>query len=319
MKNLFYLITITLLLASCSSPLDKPIVEPLTVEELRSVSEKDTSFIEFYEGIQNFRQSFFAEDINQVKYGDISYNQLRDYIEYRSDTTFTKPIIEKSTEEWNNKFGDYEHKLDSIKNYWQNYLDENSLMSYVDIEFDHIDKDYYSYNNDVKNVNLALKLTPLKGTIQQISFTYKIKSKLLSDESESIYSSILDDNRGSCITTSPFSKSVVRYWEVNYTLEKKLKYMSTAEFKRDYDITFEVSKIRVNNNNISEDDLLVPSVVEDYLNYPSLYEDDVIKYFFNPDYVSYWEYIEKAIDNELKIKDEKCYNFIKAVSDFEND
>ena len=104
MKNLFYLITITLLLASCSSPLDKPIVEPLTVEELRSVSEKDTSFIEFYEGIQNFRQSFFAEDINQVKYGDISYNQLRDYIEYRSDTTFTKPIIEKSTEEWNNKF-----------------------------------------------------------------------------------------------------------------------------------------------------------------------------------------------------------------------
>ena len=33
----------------------------------------------------------------------------------------------------------------------------------------------------------------------------------------------------------------------------------------------------------------------------------------------YWEYIEKAIDNELKIKDEKCYNFIKAVSDFEND
>jgi len=319
MKNLLYLVIIAALLSSCNSPLDKPIVEPLTVDELRSVSKKDTSFIEFYEEIQNFRQSFFIEDINQVKYGDISYKQLQKYIEYRTDTTFTKPIIEKSTAEWNDKFGNYKYQLDSLENYWQKYLDENSLLSYVNIQFDHINKERYSYNNDVKNVNLALKLTPLKGMIQQISFTYKIKSKLRSDESESIYSSILDDNRGSCILTSPFSKSVVRYWEVNYTLEKKLKHMSTAEFKRDYDITFEVSKIRVNNKNITEDDLLVPSVMEDYLRYPTLYADDVIKYFFNPNYVSEWQYIGKAIENELRVKDEKCYNFNKAVSDFEED
>jgi hypothetical protein len=319
MKNLFYLLIISLLLASCSSPLDKPIVEPLTVEELRSVSKKDTSFIEFYEVIQNFRKSFFIEDVNQVKYGDISYKQLQKYIAYSADTTFANPIIEKSTAEWNEKYGNYEHELDSLKNYWQKYLKENSLMSYVKIEFDHIDKERYSYNNDIKDVNLALKLTPLKGKIQQVSFVYKIKSKLQSDESENIYESIFDDNRGSCILTSPFSKAVVRYWEVNYTLEKKLKYMSTAEFKRDYNIIFEVSKIRVNNKNISEDDLLIPSVMEDYFKYPSLYEDDVIKYYFNPAYVSDWEFIRKAIDNELRNKDEKCYNFIKAVSEFEED
>jgi hypothetical protein len=319
MKNILYLLTITLLLASCSSPLDKPIVEPLTVEELRSVSKKDTSFIEFYEEIQGFRKSFFVEDLNQVKYGDISYKQLQKYIAFGDDTTFTKPIIEKSTAEWNEKYGNYEHELDSLKLYWQNYLKENSLMSYVKIEFDHINKERYSYNNDIKDVNLAFKLTPLKGKIQQVSFSYKIKSKLQSDETESIYASILDDNRGSCILTSPFSRPVVRYWEVNYTLEKKLKYMSSAEFKRDYNIVFEVSKVRVNNKNISEDDLLIPSVMENYLNYPTLYEADVIKYYFNPDYVSYWEYIRKAIDNELRTKDEKCYDFIKAVSEFGED
>ena len=120
MRNLFYLLTITLLLASCSSPLDKPIVEPLTVEELRSVFEKDTSFIEFYEEIQDFRKSFFIEDLNQVKYGDISYKQLQKYIAYEADTAFTRPIIEKSTAEWNEKYGNYEHELDSLKNYWQN-------------------------------------------------------------------------------------------------------------------------------------------------------------------------------------------------------
>ena len=316
MKDLLYFAIITLLFASCNRPLDKPIVEPLTVEELRTVSKKDTSFIEFYKEVQNIRKSFFVEDINQVKFGDISYKQLQKYIAYRSDSTFTKPIIEKSRVVWNEKYGSYEHKLDSLKKYWRKYIDENSLISYVNIEFDHINKEYYSYSGGVKDVNLALKLTPLKGTIQQMSFIYKIKSKLRSDESESIFSSTFNDNRGSCILTSPFSSPTVRYWGVNYTLEKKLKHITTADFKRDYDITFEVSKIRVNNKNISEDDLLVPKVMKDYLKYPILYEDDAIKYFLNPDYVSYQDYIRKTIDNELRVKDEKCYSFLEAVYTF---
>lgn len=95
--------------------------------------------------------------------------------------------------------------------------------------------------------------------------------------------------------------------------------MTSAEFKRDYDITFEVSKIRVNNKNVSEDDLLIPEVMGKYLKYSALYEDDVIKYFFNSDYVSYWDYIKKAIDNELRIKDEKCYSFLEAVYAIEED
>lgn len=316
MKKYLYLLIITTSFACCNRPLNKPIVEPLTVDELRSVTKKDTTFIDFYENIQGFRQSFFSEDINQVKYGDISYNQLKKYIAYVNDTTFTKPIIAKAETEWNEKYNKYSQKLDSLSNYWKKYLEENSLESYVNIEFDHIDKDYYTYSDDIKDVNLAFKLTPLKGTIQQISFFYKIKSKLEADENESIYSSVFDDKRGSCITTAPFSKTVVRYWGVNYTLEKTLEYKSSAEFIRDYDITFEITKIRVNNKNITEDDLLVPEVIKNYFRYPSIYEDDVIKYFFNSEYIPKWEYIENAIDNVLKKKDEKCHNFLNAVSEF---
>lgn len=316
MKKLIYLFVIAVFLGSCNNPLNKPIVEPLTVEELRSASKKDTSFIEFYEEIQEIRKSFFTEDINQVKYGDISYKQLKKYLAYDIDTVFTKPIFEKAEKDWNLKFDKYKQKLDSLSNYWEKYLNENSLDSYVKIEFEQISKDYYSYSNDVKNVNIAFKLTPLKGTIQQISFSYKIKSKLESGERENLYSAIFDDNRGACITTTPFSKSVVRYWEVNYNLEKTLKYITSAEFKRDYDITFEVTKIRINDKNITEDDLIIPELIKDYLKYPSLYEDDVIKHYFSPDYVSKWKYIRSAIDNELKAKDEKCFEFIKAVGEY---
>jgi hypothetical protein len=319
MKKLILTLSVVLLITSCSGPLNKSIVEPLTVDELRSASKKDTAFIEFYEEVQGLRKSFFSNEMNQVKYGDITYKQLRKFIDYQKDTTFTKPIIEKTKAEWTEKFGNYQSKLDSISNYWTKYLAENSLNSYVNVEFDHLYKEYYSYSRDVRNVYLALKLTPLQGTIQQISFTYKVKSKLKSDERESIYSSIFDDNRGSCITTSPFSKSVVRNWEVGYTLEKTLKYLSSDEFKRDYDITFEVTKIRVNNTNISEDDLLIPEVIKDYLKYPSLYEDDVVRQFINKDFVSEWEFYRNAINDVLKKKDEKVFNFLQDVSKYEDD
>ena len=319
MKKLVCILLVVLLAVSCSGPLNKPIVEPLTVDELRSVTKKDTAFIEFYEEVQDLRKSFFSNEMNQVKYGDITYKQLRKFIDYQKDTTFTKPIIEKAKVEWTEKFGGYQQKLDSISDYWTKYLEENSLNSYVNIEFNHLYKEYYSYSRDVRNVYLALKLTPLQGTIQQISFTYKVKSKLKSDERESIYSSILDDNRGSCITTSPFSKAVVRNWEVGYALEKTLKYMSSDEFKRDYDITFEITKIRGNDTNISEDDLLIPEVVKDYLKYPYLYEDDVVKQFIDKDYISEWEFYRSAINETMKKKDEKVFNFMQDVYKYEDD
>ncbi len=319
MKKLFFTLSVVLLITSCSGPLNKSIVEPLTVDELRAATKKDTAFIAFYEEVQGLRKSFFSNEMNQVKYGDITYKQLRKFINYQKDTTFTKPIIEKAKAEWTDKFGNYQSKLDSISDYWTKYLLENSLNSYVKIEFDHLYRDYYSYSGDVRNVYLALKLTPLQGTVQQISFTYKVKSKLKSDERESIYSSIYDDNRGSCITTSPFSKAVIRNWEVGYALEKTLKYMSSDEFKRDYDITFEVTKIRVNDTNISEDDLLIPEVVKDYLKYPFLYEDDMIRKYINKEYVSEWEFYRNAINEVLKKKDEKIFNFMQDVSELEDD
>lgn len=95
--------------------------------------------------------------------------------------------------------------------------------------------------------------------------------------------------------------------------------MSSDEFKRDYDITFEITKIRVNDTNISEDDLLIPEVVKDYLKYPYLYEDDVVKQFIDKDYISEWEFYRNAINETMKKKDEKVFNFMQDVYKYEDD
>lgn len=59
MRKLIFILFVVVLTASCSGPLNKSIVEPLTVDELRSASKKDTAFIEFYEVVQELRKIFF--------------------------------------------------------------------------------------------------------------------------------------------------------------------------------------------------------------------------------------------------------------------
>lgn len=59
--------------------------------------------------------------------------------------------------------------------------------------------------------------------------------------------------------------------------------------------------------------------MKNYLRYPSLYDDDVIKYFLDPNYISKWDFINTAIETELKNKDEMCFNLIKEVSDLEEE
>ncbi|HZK04100.1 MAG TPA: hypothetical protein VFC94_06835 [Bacteroidaceae bacterium] len=67
--------------------------------------------------------------MNQVKYGDITYKRLRKFMYYLSDTSFVNPIIDNAEKEWKSKFGNYQQKLDSISDYWKNYMVENSLNS----------------------------------------------------------------------------------------------------------------------------------------------------------------------------------------------
>lgn len=47
MKKLVCILLVVLLAVSCSGPLNKPIVEPLTVDELRSVTKKIQHLLNF--------------------------------------------------------------------------------------------------------------------------------------------------------------------------------------------------------------------------------------------------------------------------------
>lgn len=303
MRNLLFTLMIVLL-ASCSNGMNKPIIETLTVEELQSNIKNDTTFTEFYTTVQKIREWVLASDINQATYGNITYKRLKNFFEESSDTTFVNKRVKVYQEEYAKLYPDYSQQVDSIVNHWREYQKKYELESFVKIEFDKLWKEYYSYSGDVQTVNVGFKVTPLKGTIDQLVFRYNIKSKI--SDSGSI--GFMEGKR--CLASSPIKTAKTLYWEADYSDEKYLKHMSNSEVKRDYNFNIEIVEIRVQGENIKEKVDAIPFSVEMAMKYNS--HDGLIKEFINKDYKSMYEYTEPKLKEDIRKLDEEVFDMLDA-------
>lgn len=299
-----------LLLYSCSNIPNKSIFESLSTEELSKIIKNDTLFIDFYENHRKIAEKL--NEIDKAKFNDLTYRDLYKMYSYMNDTTVMNPLNEEWDAEWNAEFGSYNNKVDSVINYWVKYKKDNSLNKFVTVEFAEIDKDYYTYNYDVKNVNLGFKLIPLQGAIEQIKFNYKYSAKINDFYGDKYH----------CISTSPFFSPVIRYWEVDYSNEKRLKNLSTTEFIRDYNIQIEITSIRKDGVNYSIEDLNIPDVVSlvidnDSIRYPYLhqsYKQDVIQEILCPDYKSNNKFRQEKLEALLKQKFSEEFAYLEYIS-----
>ena len=297
----------------CSNGLNKPIIETLSVDELKANMESDTTFTDFYKDVQRLRSWVLGSDVNQAKWGNITYNDLKEYQKKVTDTTFTKKLAETFREEYKHLYPDYSSKVDSIMNYWREYKEQNKLETYVKIEFAELWKEYYSYSGDVKDVNVGFRVIPLKGTIEQLVFRYDIKSKISNSKTIGLY----DGNR--CLASSPIRSSKVLYWEADYSDEKYLKNMTNTEVKRDYDFIIEIVEVRVDGENLNEKLEAVPYSVNMALKYCSsdnnYYADDIIKALVDSTYKSFNEYASPKYDEAFRKINPEVYDFLKASSE----
>jgi hypothetical protein len=310
MKRLLYLILVfAIILSSCSKISDKPVSEKLSTDELSKAIKSDTLFTIFYEGIRKNVDEM--DDIKKAKFNEVTYRRLFKYVKYLQDTTYWKPLTEKWEKEWEKDFGIYSTKADSTLNYWKKYLAENSLDKYVKVELAQIDKDYYDYIGELKEVSLGFKLTPLQGTIEQIRFNYGYKAKINGDKYYETHN---------CISTSPFSTPAIRYWEVGYSNKDDFAGKSVETFLRDYNLQVEITSIRKNGVNISTDDFNVPEEVSDYFTngenddlMRDYYKDIVIKKIIYKDYLRKWEYRNKKADEITEKEDKLCFDFLEEL------
>jgi hypothetical protein len=312
MKKLILIVFVAFALGSCNRISDKPVSEKLNTDELSKAIKSDALFADFYEHIR--KKVDDMSDIKKATYNDITYRRLFKYLKYLRDTTYWDPLYEKWKTEWKSEYGQYMTKADSVLNYWKQYLAENSLDKYVKVELAQIDKEYYNYIGGLKEVNLGFRLTPMQGTIEQIRFNYGYKAKINGDSK--YY------EKHNCISTSPFSSSTVRYWEVSYSDRDNFAGRNVETFLRDYNLYIEITNIRKDGVNISTDDFNIPKVVSDYFDYGEnddfmrdYYKEEVIKELINKDYLLEWEFLSEKADELEEKKDKLCFDFWEEVYD----
>ena len=311
MKKLYlFCFVLIVVVSSCSDISNKSVSEKLSTEELSKVIKSDTLFAEIYEHVRKEVDEF--SDIKKATYNDVTYRRLFNYIKFLQDTTYWSPYRKKWNNEWRKENEVYLLKADSVLDYWKNYLEENSLDKYVKIELVAIDKEYYTYSNELKNVSLGFELTPLKGTIEQLSFNYRYKSKINSE--------INYYGRDGYVSFSPFSSPIIGYSEVMFVDKKAFADKNVETFLRDYNLFFEVTNICIDGVNISSNDFKVPEYLSAYFENDG-YNDDmreyykglIIKEMMNKNFLSIWKYQEIKADVLRKKKDKLCYDFLQEL------
>lgn len=316
MKKMLYLFATMVFFTSCDNGLNKSILEPLTVDELKANMKKDTTFTDFYSEIQKIRKFVMESDVRQAKYADITYKRVYKYGKKLTDSTFINNLHDEQRELYDMQYPTYKSKVDSIITYWKTYKNKYSLDSLVTIKYEELWKEHYSYSNDVKSVNIGFKVTPLKGTIDQLVFRYCIKSKISNDGNMSVW----DSHR--CLASSPIYSTKTLYWEANYSDEKYLKNMSSTQVSRDYDFNIEIVEIRMNGENMSEKLEAIPTSVESALRWDKdgsisdYYKDEIIKELIDPNHITFYDFYMQALSEEQKKIDIDVYNMFKDLIDY---
>lgn len=252
MKNPQILFLFIILFTSCENYLDKSITIQLSEKEIQNSLERDSLIYNYHREFEVYRDTLSSNVELKKKFEPITYRDiviLREVYgkEYDSFRDSIKENILKPN--WEEEFGYIDTKIDSVLSfYYDNPID---LSKYVKIELSKIDTEYYRSIGGISEVDLGFKLTPLKGTVQQLIFSFTYTPKIGGKTYSHRYR-----------TTEPFNRSVVRYWEVDYSEKKLLGGETPYTIKRDYDVSIEIEKIRYKNENLSKERDDIPFEVE---------------------------------------------------------
>jgi len=268
---LFTLLINTLI--SCGNYLDKPITEELSETELKkSLGEINPSMVidsTLYVLVEEYK--LIKDTLNsnielKNKISKLTYKDLVNWSLRTNNKDFNDSIRKIAKQKHKEEYGSLIKKIDSLSDSY--YLNPIKLEDYVKVELAKVDTEYYEYSGGIRNVWLDFRLKPLKGTIQQIIFEYTFKRKIGGKE----YS-----NR--CVTSKPFSRSVIRSWKLDYSTEKILGGETPYTIKRDYDFEIQIEKIRYKNENLSNDEMDIPFEIRQRKKYSDENDLSMVDYY----------------------------------------
>lgn len=155
MKNNIIFLTFIFLIIGCSTPLNKSICEELTIDEIREVSKKDTSFFTTYKGISEIREILNVSPILIAEYGTITYKDVCDYVYFDVTENYRKEYPQ----------------IDSLKQKATEFIEKYNPDSLINIEY--VGKRQIWINDYAK-----IKITSKGETIQEVDFKWGFFDKI---------------------------------------------------------------------------------------------------------------------------------------------
>ena len=285
------LLPLILLVISCTQ--NKPVVEKLDLDDVAKLVKQDSLYEKVILEVESVRSKLEQNIVLMSKFKDLNYSDLLDYKKKTSDTTLLKNIFQEADSLYSidvekHKLT-YKHQIDSLFNVYKKIQEENDPSKYFKVEFSSIDKEYYSYGNGIKNVNVKFKITPLQGPIQGGSFNYKIIPKVTNKE-------VAD---AGCRFSSYTKNPSIYIWEAPYDIEDEFENATTGSIKENYNFEYTYLTVRKDGKTYSTLDLFT----EIPINY---------KIHLDQDSLDLWDY-KYIMEEEFQVSIKSSYEIAEDL------
>lgn len=311
MKNIIALLSLTtliILFTSCNSSLKKSVNEPLNLEEIESLIEQDTLFINTYEFVEKIRDSKLTSDVEKAKWLNLTYGDIHHLVKFYADTTIQSKYTKNIKKEYYNKNSDYDRKVDSISDYWKKYEQEKSLNNYAVIEL----FDIQTEKND--KAKIGFKITPLVGDISKLNFDYIFTKKGDNNKLSEYDKFSITSDRAFDVDIKEIIKKPKIIWLVDYKNQDIFKNKLLEEVLHDYIFEMRVVSLRSNGVKYSKYDIDIPYSVK------SLWENEnsdlygfdkayVVQKLLNKYFKSYNSFKKPKIDSIANDLYPEAYKF----------
>lgn len=311
-KKLLLVTVLSGLLVSCNTKMSRSVVEPLTPEEINSITKDDKMFLFTYAFVESVvgKMTSAAE---KSLWSDLTYKRFHQFINKVKDENFTDQLKAKYGDMWNAKYAQDEAKVDSVLSYWENYKKENALDTYIKVELVDIPNHGYS------DLQFAFKITPLRGTID----VFKLYYGVYEDGNPPFYSYFETTGRNLLSVEQPFSQSIIltSYPTLDDDIRVTAMKMSASELLAEYNFDCKISYIKQDGKilNFVTQTAGIPRQVEnllsnrnkkDYSEWEREYDrTTLIKEHINKDYLGKEEYISSEIKKEVEAIDKLASDF----------
>ena len=301
-KRMSLLLVVLVSLCSCNNIPKTSIFEPLSSQQLARIIDRNDNFEIFYEDYWFYHgvKIVSLNELQKAKYIDLTYRDLYKYYLLGLDEDLNNSI----EEEWNSRYGIYATKVDSVKNYWSQYKDSNSLEKYIKIELDYVS----ARGNRTQRCDFYL--TPLCEGIEGVSFVFRyIKGR--------DYLNNVGGKEYTLTYNGLVNKRTLFEW-YNYAGDDYMGEVSSSYFMSSFMTQIEVKSIKING--ITYDYSSIPSAVRTYLDqrktiikgsYVQDYE--IIREVLDPQYLTLAQYAKIKKDELRKKKYPKVYSYYEYI------